>query len=50
MIYQEQAMQIAKEIAGFDLQEADNLRKAISKKKPEEMAKLKRSLLKGLQN
>ena len=41
MIYQEQAMQIAKEIAGFDLQEADNLRKAIGKKKPEEMAKLK---------
>lgn len=47
MIYQEQAMEIAKEIAGFDLQEADNLRKAIGKKKPEEMAKLKKKFLKG---
>ena len=44
MIYQEQAMEIAKEIAGFDLQEADNLRKAIGKKKPEEMSKLKINL------
>jgi DNA polymerase-3 subunit alpha len=41
MIYQEQAMQIAQIIAGFDLQEADMLRKAIGKKKPEEMAKVK---------
>lgn len=47
MIYQEQAMQIAKDIAGFDLQEADNLRKAIGKKKPEEMAKLKVKFLEG---
>lgn len=47
MIYQEQAMQIAKELAGFDLQEADNLRKAIGKKKPEEMAKLKKKFIKG---
>ena len=37
MIYQEQAMEIAKAIAGFNLQEADMLRKAIGKKKPEEM-------------
>jgi DNA polymerase-3 subunit alpha len=41
MIYQEQAMQITQAIAGFDLQEADMLRKAIGKKKPEEMAKIK---------
>ena len=41
MIYQEQAMQIVQAIAGFDLQEADMLRKAIGKKKPEEMAKIK---------
>jgi DNA polymerase-3 subunit alpha len=47
MIYQEQAMEIAKQIAGFDLQEADNLRKAIGKKKPEEMAKLKKKFMKG---
>jgi len=47
MIYQEQAMRIAKQIAGFDLQEADNLRKAIGKKKPEEMAKLKKKFISG---
>lgn len=47
MIYQEQAMEIAKTIAGFNLQEADNLRKAIGKKKPEEMAKLKHKFIEG---
>lgn len=47
MIYQEQSMQIAHDIAGFDLQEADMLRKAIGKKKPEEMAKLKTKFLSG---
>lgn len=47
MIYQEQSMQIAQEIAGFDLQEADILRKAIGKKKPEEMAKLKSKFIDG---
>lgn len=47
MIYQEQAMAISKELAGFTLQEADMLRKAIGKKKPEEMAKVKDTFLKG---
>ena len=47
MVYQEQAMEIAKKIAGFDLQEADMLRKAIGKKKPEEMAKLKNKFIAG---
>lgn len=47
MIYQEQAMEIAKNIAGFNLQEADMLRKAIGKKKPEEMAKVKSKFLNG---
>jgi DNA polymerase III subunit alpha len=47
MIYQEQAMQITQTIAGFDLQEADMLRKAIGKKKPEEMAKIKKKFIKG---
>jgi DNA polymerase-3 subunit alpha len=47
MIYQEQAMEIAKNIAGFNLQEADNLRKAIGKKKPEEMAKLRQKFIDG---
>lgn len=47
MIYQEQAMQIAQKIAGFNLEDADMLRKAIGKKKPEEMAKLKKKFLAG---
>ena len=41
LVYQEQAMQIASHYAGFTLQEADTLRKAIGKKKPEIMAKMK---------
>jgi DNA polymerase-3 subunit alpha len=45
LVYQEQAMQIAQAIAGFNLLEADNLRKAIGKKKPEEMAKVKTMFL-----
>lgn len=47
MIYQEQAMQIAKDIAGFSLQDADSLRKAIGKKLPEQMAKIKTKFLDG---
>lgn len=47
MVYQEQAMQIAKELAGFDLQEADMLRKAIGKKKASEMANLKEKFIDG---
>jgi DNA polymerase-3 subunit alpha len=42
MVYQEQAMQICQQIANFDLSEADMLRKAIGKKKPEEMARIKK--------
>jgi DNA polymerase-3 subunit alpha len=47
MIYQEQAMEIARNIAGFNLQEADMLRKAIGKKKPEEMAKIRTKFMEG---
>jgi DNA polymerase-3 subunit alpha len=47
MIYQEQAMEIAKIIAGFNLQEADMLRKAIGKKNAEEMAKIRIKFIKG---
>jgi hypothetical protein len=39
--YQEQALSIAKELAGFTLEEADLLRRAAGKKLPEEMAKVK---------
>lgn len=45
LIYQEQAMLLARELAGFNLQEADVLRKAIGKKLPEEMAKVKKLFL-----
>jgi len=47
LVYQEQAILIATEIAGFDLQEADILRKAIGKKKTDVMAKVKKSFLSG---
>jgi DNA polymerase-3 subunit alpha len=50
MVYQEQAMEIAKEMAGFNLQDADMLRKAIGKKKPEEMAKIKNKFIDGCNN
>lgn len=45
MIYQEQSMEITVKCAGFTLQEADSLRKAIGKKIPEEMAKSKKLFL-----
>jgi len=38
IVYQEQVMQIAHALAGFSLGEADLLRRAMGKKKPEEMA------------
>jgi len=47
MIYQEQAMQIAKDIAGFDLKEADTLRKTIGKKLAHQMAAMKSRFLEG---
>jgi len=45
IIYQEQAMKIAVEIGGFDGQEADVLRKAIGKKKPELMKIVRENFL-----
>lgn len=47
MIYQEQVMQIAQTMAGFSLGKADNLRKAISKKKGDELKKLKIDFIQG---
>ena len=47
MIYQEQVMQIAQMMAGFSLGEADNLRKAISKKKAEELKSFKEAFIQG---
>ena len=47
MIYQEQAMRIAQDIAGFDLQQADVLRKAIGKKKADIMRVLVQEIVSG---
>lgn len=47
MCFQEQAMEIAKSIAGFNLQEADELRKAIGKKQADKMAKVKKQFIDG---
>lgn len=45
--YQEEILQIVKDVAGFTLQEADTLRKAAGKKLPEEMAKVKKLFIEG---
>jgi DNA polymerase-3 subunit alpha len=50
LVYQEQSMQIAQKLAGFDLKEADALRKAIGKKKADLMEKVKKSFLEGAEN
>lgn len=47
MIYQEQIMQVAQIMAGFSLGKADNLRKAISKKKGGELQKLQKDFIEG---
>jgi DNA polymerase-3 subunit alpha len=47
MIYQEQVMQAAQALAGYTLGGADLLRRAMSKKKPEEMAKQREKFVKG---
>jgi DNA polymerase III subunit alpha len=47
ILYQEQAMQIAKDLAGFSGAKADDLRKAIGKKNREAMAKLKPEFVAG---
>src|SRR5918997_3975887 len=47
ILYQEQSMQIAKEIAGFSGAEADDLRKAIGKKNRQAMAALKERFEEG---
>jgi DNA polymerase III subunit alpha len=47
ILYQEQSMRIAKEIAGFSGPEADDLRKAIGKKQRDRMAALKDRFVEG---
>ncbi|MGO0121910.1 DNA polymerase III subunit alpha [Desulfothermobacter acidiphilus] len=47
IVYQEQVMQIASRLAGFTLGEADLLRRAMGKKKPEELAALRSRFVAG---
>ena len=49
VIYQEQLMEIAKQMAGFSPAEADDLRKAVGKKKRDLMATMKGKFLDGLE-
>jgi DNA polymerase-3 subunit alpha len=47
ILYQEQVMSIANSLANFTMGQADILRKAMGKKKPEEMEKLKEAFIQG---
>ncbi|MBT8061387.1 MAG: DNA polymerase III subunit alpha [Xanthomonadales bacterium] len=47
ILYQEQVMQIAQELAGYTLGDADILRRAMGKKKPSEMAKQRLIFVQG---
>ncbi len=49
MVYQEQVMEAARLIAGYTLGGADILRRAMGKKKPEEMAKQRAVFIEGAQ-
>jgi DNA polymerase-3 subunit alpha len=50
VVYQEQVMQVAQKLAGYTLGGADLLRRAMGKKKPEEMAKQKSVFVDGARN
>ncbi len=50
ILYQEQVMQIAQVLAGYTLGGADMLRRAMGKKKPEEMAKQRAVFKEGAEN
>lgn len=50
ILYQEQVMQIAQEMSGYSLGGADLLRRAMGKKKPEEMAKQRAVFEEGAKN
>ncbi|MCX5716302.1 MAG: DNA polymerase III subunit alpha [Candidatus Omnitrophica bacterium] len=47
IVYQEQVMRIASELAGFSLSQADNLRRAMSKKTPEIMQDAREHFING---
>lgn len=46
-VYQEQCMQIANKVAGYSMAEADNLRRAIGKKKKSMMVREKKKFIEG---
>ncbi|MCX7881611.1 MAG: DNA polymerase III subunit alpha [Brevinematales bacterium] len=47
IVYQEQVMQIAQVLAGFSLGKADNVRRIMAKKKPEDLAKIRPEWIEG---
>lgn len=47
IVYQEQVMQIGRDLGGFTLGEADGIRKAVGKKDKETMAKVKQRFITG---
>ncbi|NLK89821.1 MAG: DNA polymerase III subunit alpha, partial [Clostridiaceae bacterium] len=47
IVYQEQVMQIVRDLAGFSMGQSDNVRRAMSKKKPDELAQYKSLFLYG---
>lgn len=47
IVYQEQVMEIAKDLSGFTGGQADTLRKGIGKKIPEVLAKMKKEFIEG---
>lgn len=47
IVYQEQVMQVAREVAGYSLGRADLLRRAMGKKKPEILAKERAPFIEG---
>ena len=47
IVYQEQVMQIAQELSGFSLGQADILRRAMGKKKKDEMEKMREEFIEG---
>jgi len=50
IVYQEQVMQIAQKLAGYTLGGADMLRRAMGKKKPEEMQKQRKIFMEGAES
>ncbi len=49
IVYQEQVMKIATQLANFSLAQADILRRAMGKKNAEEMAMQKKNFIEGAQ-